>query len=192
MMKKENFSQLLSKIHALSDPLKRKLFALSVITKALEKLHLKPILIGGSALEFYTLGGYMTGDIDIALPTSKKVDAVFASLGFLKNGRYWNHPIYDILMEAPVAALAGELAPLLRVQVQGLTCYLIGVEDLFLDRLNGFVHWKWEDDRRWAKRLLELHLDTIDWKYLHEKSKEYKTQEAFLVLQKELKGAPKK
>lgn len=38
-----------------------------------------------------------------------------------------------------------------------MRCYIIGVEDLVIDRLNGFVHWGWEDEKRWVGRLLVLH-----------------------------------
>ena len=68
-----NISELnrcLLKIEQFKDPLKEKLYALSILTEALKDIDLKPILIGGTALEFYSLGGYATKDVDIALPHS--------------------------------------------------------------------------------------------------------------------------
>ena len=47
--------------------------------------------MGGAALEFYTAGGYATGDVDLALPSGADVDAAFAELGFRKEGRFWVH-----------------------------------------------------------------------------------------------------
>ena len=63
-----------------------------------------------------------------------------------------------------------ETAPLTVVELDDLTCYIIGVEDLIIDRLNGYVHWGWEDDRRWVGRLLVLHADTVDWAYLERRA----------------------
>ncbi len=183
-MKALSLRQRLNKVDRIHDPLKRKLFALSILTEALKPHRLRPILIGGSALEFYTLGGYMTGDMDLALPHSPVVDAIFKNLGFEKDGRYWSHDKHDLLIEAPTAHLAGEEAPLLKVEVEGLCCYLIGLEDLLLDRLNGFAHWKWEDDGRWVRRLLELHSEKINLRYLKKKAKEQLTLKALLSLLK--------
>lgn len=44
--------------------------------------------------------------------------------------------------------------------------YVIGVEDLILDRLRACVHWHSESDCEWAQRLLAIHHREIDWKYL--------------------------
>lgn len=155
-----------------------------MLTKALEKDGLKPILIGGCALEYYTLGGYTTGDVDIALPTIAKVEDVFAELGFERERRYWVHKEYDLLFEAPTANLAGEEAELTEVVIGGLHCFIIGIEDLIIDRLKSYVHWKWEDDGRWVKRLIELHGKDLDIKYIREKARKEGTLAAFEKLLK--------
>jgi len=48
----------------------------------------KPIIVGGTAVEFYTAGGYATLDLDIVYP-SEPLDQVFKELGLKKEGRYW-------------------------------------------------------------------------------------------------------
>ena len=66
----------LARVKTLADPLQRKLWALAEITKGLEPAGLRPILIGGTALEYYSLGGDATADVDIALPQGHAVDEV--------------------------------------------------------------------------------------------------------------------
>lgn len=123
--------------------------------------------MGGAALEFYTAGGYATGDIDLALPSGKDVDAAFADMGFRKEGRFWLHDDLDLLFEAPApAGLPGEDAPRTEVEVDGLRVVIIGVEDLLIDRLRAWVHWKSAEDERWTRRLARLYADRIDWSYL--------------------------
>lgn len=182
----EELRERLQRSSIIENPLKRRLWILAILTEALKSIGERPILIGGEALEYYTLGGYTTGDIDIALPSSKEVDAIFSKLGFHKEGRYWIRNDIDALIEAPTSDLAGEDAPLMEVEIEDMRCYIIGLEDLIIDRLNGYVHWQWEDDRRWVKRLLYLHSKEINKEYLFSKAREQATEEALAGIYQEL------
>ena len=147
-----------------ADPQRRRLIALGVLTEQLSAHDIKPILVGGAALEFYTAGGYATKDMDLALPVAPEVDAAFASLGFEKEGRYWYHPEFDLLFEAPApAGLPGEDAPRTEVEIDGLRVAIIGIEDLLIDRLRAWVRWNSDEDGRWTRRLACLYPDRIDW-----------------------------
>jgi len=149
------------------DPLRRRLIALGALTARLAPSEVEPILVGGCALELYTDGGYSTGDVDLALPHTPEVDAAFADLGFSKRGRFWVRPELDLLFEAPApAGLPGETAPRTVLDVEGLRVVVLGVEDLLVDRLRAWVHWKSDEDRRWATRLVALHRSRLDWDYL--------------------------
>ena len=72
-----------------SDPARRRMLALALVTDRLAEIDVEPILVGGAALEFYTAGGYSTGDVDLALEATPEVDRAFADLGFAKSGRCW-------------------------------------------------------------------------------------------------------
>lgn len=149
------------------DRMRRRLVALGALTACLEPLGIEPILVGGCALEVYTDGGYTTGDVDLALPSTPDVDAAFADLGFTKRGRFWIRPELDLLFEAPApAGLPGETAPRTELDVDGLRVVVLGVEDLLIDRLRGWVHWKSDEDGRWAARLATLYAGKLDWGYL--------------------------
>ena len=174
----EDLRKKLARIKSIPDPLQRKLWALGILTKGLASDGLRPILIGGAAVEYYSLGGYATADVDIALPSDPAVDKLFADLGFKKEGRYWVHEVLDLLFEAPAGILKGEDAPLTKVTIEDLECYILGVEDLIIDRLNGYVHWKWEDDGRWVRRLVALHREDLDVEYLRRRAKQEKTGDA--------------
>lgn len=154
------------------DPRKRRLIALGLLTEALAPRGIEPILVGGGAMEFYTAGGYSTADVDLAMPSGAEVDAAFADFGFTKEGRYWVREDLDLLFEAPApAGLPGENALRTEVEVDGLRVVVIGIEDLLLDRLRAWVHWQSSEDERWARRLVLLYADRIDWQYLRDRSK---------------------
>lgn len=155
------------------DPRKRRLIALGLLTKALAPHGIEPILVGGGAMEFYTAGGYTTSDVDLALPTGSEVDAAFADMGFTKEGRYWIREDLDLLFEAPApAGLPGEDAPRTDIEIEGLRIVVIGIEDLLLDRVRGWVHWQSSEDERWARRLAVLYADRIDWQYLRDRTEQ--------------------
>lgn len=182
---KSDLRRRLQQIEQIKDPLQRKLWALGVLTKGLALHKLRPILIGGAALEYYSLGGYATSDVDVAVPTDRAVDAVFAEMGFKKEGRYWVEQDLDLMFEAPAGILKGEDAALTKVKLEDLECYILGIEDLIIDRLNGYVHWKWEDDGRWVRRLVHLHGKTLDRDYLRRRAEKEKTLDALNTILKE-------
>lgn len=154
-----------------SDRLRRRLLALGALTARLAPDGIEPILVGGCALELYTEGGYSTSDVDLALPSNPEVDAAFADLGFAKRGRFWVRPELELYFEAPApAGLPGETAPRTELDVDGLRVVVLGVEDLLVDRLRAWVHWKSDEDGRWAKRLAILYARELDWAYLRERA----------------------
>ena len=57
------------------------------------------------------------------------------------------------------------------LDVDGSMVYIIGVEDLILDRLRAGVYWNSTSDMEWAKYLLESYIDDLDLAYLETESK---------------------
>ncbi len=171
MAKQASTGLALDRLRREADPRRRRLLALGLLGRELAPLGIEPILVGGAALEFYTAGGYATHDVDLALSTGKDVDAAFARLGFVKEGRYWYQEELDLLFEAPApAGLPGEDAPRTEVCIDGLRIVVVSVEDLLLDRLRAWVHWRSDEDGRWARRLANLHRDRIDWGYVRKRT----------------------
>lgn len=190
-MKKEK--KLLEKAKRIVDPLKRQLFIIAVLTKTLEKYNLKPVIVGGFALEFYTTGGYNTGDIDLVFPDAQLLNEILSGWGFKKEGRHWISEELDIFIEAPGSSLTEEERKRIsQVEVGELPVYLIGVEDLIIDRLNAYVHWRSKDDGYWAKELMVIHKEKIDWKYLKKRCKEEQTLLALEKFKREISKMERK
>ena len=164
--------ELLEKLKKMPENWQRRLFFMAILTRALEGENVQPIVVGEHAVEFYTLGGYATADIDIIVTDSPAVDRILKGCGFIKEGRHWYSEELDIAIEAPSSRLAGDSSRITVVEVEGLPVYLIGIEDIIIDRLNAYVHWKSERDGEWAEEMLALHLDRIDGKYLRQKAME--------------------
>lgn len=172
----------------------RRLWVLAIITEALKEKNIRPVLIGGGAVEYYTFGGYATEDMDLAVSDFSSLNAVLKKMRFKKEGRYWYREDLGILIEAPAGDLRaqGETAPLSEVRIRKMSCYVIGIEDLIIDRLNGFIHWKQEDDYRWAKEIALNYKNMLDWEYLKRRGRQEKILKAIGKLRREVKGAAKK
>jgi len=157
-------------IAGISDPFKKKLFFIGYLTELLKKEQLKPVIVGGYAVEFYTAGGYNTLDIDLVFSDNKLLDKYLSMLNFKKMGRSWFNKELDILVEAPGSSLdTDEMKNLSIVSVGKYKVYIIGLEDIIIDRLNAYVYWDSKEDGYWVRELLGLFIKKINWKYLNNK-----------------------
>lgn len=128
---------------AASDPDKarRTIRVAAVLTRALGIIDLRPVLVGGGAVEFYTAADYQTEDIDLLVPSRPDVTEIMEALDFDRRGRDFHHRALDLFVEFPGAALQpGEEA--VGVVVDGVETLVVSIEDLILDRLRAFVHWR--------------------------------------------------
>lgn len=166
----------------IEDRLERRLRFVAWLTAVLEDRGVMAIVVGGHALEFYTLGEYATGDIDMVCADLTTVREVLEEARFQREGRHWYREDLDIVVEFPDTTLAGSRDRVERITVGDHVVYLIGKEDLLIDRLNACVHWQSEEDCRWAKRLLALYGDEMDWEYLRRRAAEEGTLDTLETL----------
>jgi hypothetical protein len=167
-----DIKDILTKIGATEAPLARQLLMTGLITRRLEdRGKPAPVLIGGLALSYYTREVYFTADIDLAYADQDALDEVLQELGFVKKGRYWAHTGLDIAVEVPASSLADEQAPRETVELErGLSCVVIGLEDLIIDRMNACKHWESEVDCEMTELLIARYGKEIDWAYLEKKA----------------------
>jgi excisionase family DNA binding protein len=189
----QGLKQLIEKAKTITDKLKRQLFVVGIFTRELKKHNLKPVVVGGFAVEFYTAGGYNTGDIDLVFSDNVLLGEILSGMGFVKSGRHWVNKELEVYVEAPGSRLtAGEIEHLVEVEIEGLKTYFIGIEDLLIDRLNALVHWKSEDEANWVKELLLINYKNMDWQYLETRALEEKTYSVLFDLKKEAENAKNK
>ncbi|ADL08871.1 DUF6036 family nucleotidyltransferase [Thermosediminibacter oceani] len=161
--------------------LKKALKITAIITEALKIKNIKPILVGGRALEFYTLGGYATKDIDLVIRGREHAKEVFEKLGFTRRPgeRHWYNEEMDLAIEVPDEYLAGSTDRVITVEIDNMEAYIIGIEDLIIDRLLAAKFWHSTDDEEWAIKIMALHFKKIDFDYLKEEA--HKNQVADLL-----------
>ena len=164
--------EILEIIQKTESPLKKQLLMVGLLTRILKEMNKRaPVIIGGCALSYYSREVYFTSDIDLAYADRKALDTALKSIGFEKEGRYWVHEGLKVVIEAPTSALPGQDSPL-EVVVLGedLQCSIIGIEDLVIDRLNAFKHWKSEIDGEMVELLIRRYRSDLDWSYLERRA----------------------
>ncbi len=189
MASNEELKARMDRAGEIGDILERRLWVLAVITEFLRPTGLKPVLVGGSAVAFYTAGGYSTFDVDV-VADSAILGSAMSELGFVKRGRHWLREELDISIEAPATALVHGPDRLLELEIDDMTAYIVGIEDLIIDRLNACVHWQSAEDGRWARHMMQMHTSGIDWDYVERRASQEGVSEELAAIRGELAERP--
>jgi len=140
----------------------------AIITGLMEVHGITPVVVGGLAVEIYTRGHYTTLDIDLVTKGRDLAGNILEQLGFSREGRHWYHSELDIAIEIPDSRLEGaDENKITKLELPGEKhLYVIGIEDIILDRLRACVHWTSSSDCEWGLRMLKVHFDSLDLEYL--------------------------
>lgn len=121
--------------------LEKKLLIIGELTRQLAPEGVRPITVGGTAVEIYSAGEYQTYDVDLVVAPRERAIQVLEAMGFQRAGRVWHHPEWDAVVEIPDECLAGDMARVNTVEIDGYQIDCIGLEDLIIDRLSAAVRW---------------------------------------------------
>lgn len=145
----------------------------AIMTKLLADKHIRPVIVGGLAVEIYTRSDYTTVDIDMIVSDRKLAGEILVQLGFTVEGRHWYHERLMVSIEIPNDILEdADYNKIIELQMDDeLKVYVIGIEDIILDRLRACIHWKSASDCEWGKRMFLLHRDRLDIEYMKEMTK---------------------
>jgi hypothetical protein len=114
------------------DRLRRHLLVAAALREVLER---EPVVVGGTAEEFQSGAPYHETDLDLVSVVTEADRETLRALGFRKRGRHWYHDASHVAVEFPDARLEGDPDRIERVEVGFGVAAVIGVDDLYLDRL---------------------------------------------------------
>lgn len=100
-----------------------------------ETLRVEPIVVGGTAEEIQSGSPYHETDLDLCGVVAADERAVLRGLGFRKRGRHWFHDASKVAVEFPDTRIDGDEARIERIRVGGGIASIIGIDDLYVDRL---------------------------------------------------------
>ncbi len=137
----------------------RKLLLVGVLNKYLLGGR-EAVLVGGALVEFYTSGGYVTGDIDVVGDRDRIVPLLEAA-GFKRNARTWWNTDLELVVDIAGRDLR-RTEEVVRVEFAGYSIPTVTLEDLIVDRLLAAKYWKSRTDWEQAVLLLRAHQNRVD------------------------------
>ena len=157
------------KTKRLSD-IEKKIFFLAWLNGKLKAAESRafPVLVGGSAVQLYTGGNYMSVDMDIYLDDIMPAVGILEKYGFVKTGRHYFSAEYDLLAEFVSGCIPEKIR---EIEYKGKTVLISSPEEMIIDRLNAA---KWRNipkDLEWARVILSLKTE-LDMDYLYKRAKE--------------------
>lgn len=154
----------------IEDQTERLLEGAAIIAEAVADLGVKPVIVGGLAVAYWSRTRYATGEIDFVMPKRADVIERVEALGFEQSlPRHW---VFEetIAFEAPGAQLDdGDEAELIKL-ASGRTVLILSIEDMVLWRVREFLHWK--DSRGFRHVLYMLGSSGLDRQRLEHRARE--------------------
>ncbi len=123
------------------------------------------IVVGGSAIEVYTEGGYASGDIDLVAPRVR-IQTALKKWGFKETGRIWIHRRLGLAVDTVGDHYSGDISRTREIVTPYGRVRVAAMEDLILRRLAAIKHWRRKDELKEVNLLLAGYADVVDWDYL--------------------------
>ena len=174
-------------LRAVEDPMERRLGFCAVLTEALGG-DLPPVIVGGHAVEFYSLGRYATSDVDLIVEHKGPIEELLRAWGFTPTGRSWWRADIDVQVDLIAVQVLRSEAYVRRVRVRGRTAYIVRVEEVVVDRLAACVHWQIPEDCEWAAQVTRMNRERVDWTYLERRAEEEGVTQALADLRQRLEA----
>jgi hypothetical protein len=167
----------ISRLRKEPNQLRKKMLLLGYVTSQLEKKKQSIFLVGGQAVETYTAGQFLTGDIDVTTSDSATTQKVLKSLGFEEIGMIWLSKPLGIAFHIVGYSAPGRSRT---IRIGPYKARIVGVEELILDRLSAAKFWNIPADYEKAQVLYDNFEKQIDKAYLREIAKKKKVDDLLL------------
>jgi len=157
--------ELLRKASKAKSGLRQNLLLAAALT---EVLTAPPVVVGGTAEEFWGGHEYHETDLDLVGYLSARDRATLESLGFDRIGREWTRAGTPFVIEFPDTRIDGDDERVQTIRVGGGALRMIGLDDLYVDRLKQATTNEPQTDIHFQSALAVAasRYDDIDWSYV--------------------------
>ena len=162
------YEELKARLAAAPDPTQYRLYFAALLAQSATIPPDDFVVVGGSAIEVYTVGEYTSGDIDIVSSQHERLRSILESWGFRRGGRVWTHEELGLVVDLVPHPYTGSFERTTIVTTPHGPIRLAAIEDLIVKRLASAKHWKEKDDFEHAKLLAVAFRDRIDWDYVED------------------------
>jgi hypothetical protein len=143
--------------------LRQRLLLAAAITTLFRR---EPIVVGGTAEEYWAGGEYHPTDLDLC-PRPSAIDIkALTNVGLRRRGRHWVRGDLPVAVEFPGSG--DDIQRTVAVKVGGVSVLMISCEDLYLDRVRqATVSWPREDVSFDSALAISLtNYIRLDWEYV--------------------------
>jgi hypothetical protein len=174
----------------IEDIFQRRLTLVALITKIVRDIGFEPpIIVGGTAVSIYSSNIYATVDVDFISNSEEACKDVLLQLGYVKTGKDYYHKDLESLMEFPTRDYCEDSNRFVEYTDPNseFPVFIIGIEDLILDRVESFSATGDLSSKEWSTRLMLTYYNQLDWSYLHSTSYKRGFFDKFEKLQQHVK-----
>ena len=127
-----------------------------------------PIVVGGTAEEFWGRHEYHETDLDLVGHLASEDRLTLRALGFERRGREWIRAGTPFVIEFPDTRIDGDEKRVHTTRVGGGSVRIIGLDDLYVDRLKQATVNDSQEDIHFQSALsvAASRYDDIDWTYV--------------------------
>jgi hypothetical protein len=150
----------------------RDLYFCALLTREVGDREAPTVVVGGSAVEIYTEGQYISGDIDL-VGKRTALARILESWGFTRKNREWYSVDWKLAVDLvnDNAGMTGSRTLIRTIVTPYGPVQLAAIEDLILKRLTSAKYWQIPSDREQAAILARRYRDELDRTYLSEGAK---------------------
>ncbi len=136
-----------------------------------EVLKPAPVIVGGTAEEFWGGHEYHETDLDLVGFLTAEGRSTLRDLGFEVHGRHWIRPGTGLIVEFPEDRIDGDENRIETQMVGGGFVRIIGLDDLYVDRLKQATTNEPQEDIHFQSALAVAasRYEDINWKYVSER-----------------------
>jgi hypothetical protein len=137
----------------------------------------RPVIVGGAAMELYAKGAYITADLDFVGDVPPSVAASFKEAEFERLGQHWLYEEESVSVIFHGESLrAGERT--VKERFGAYQVLIVSPEDLLVDRLSGWRHRRSPAHGVQAYLLYYLVHSAMDIEHLHRRAAQEEVQPA--------------
>jgi hypothetical protein len=141
-----------------------------------------PIVVGGTAEEYWSAAEYHQTDLDMCAPIGRRDEESLKRLNFYRIGRHWERRGLAAVVEFPESKIDGDEARTVEEEVGPGRARIIGLDDLYLDRLRQATIDEHREgvEFKSALAVVAARYEDIDWGYVNGRVREIARRDAVI------------
>jgi hypothetical protein len=123
-------------------------------------------IVGGSAIEIYTNGSYVSGDVDIVTDSRDAIARVLVSWSFKNEGKWFSKKEWSLFVDVMETPGTGSRRLTRVLTTKAGSFRVAAIEDLLIKRVREAVNWQDREEAYDQAVLLARYANRVDWEYI--------------------------